>query len=480
MKVLLINPPPAKDVRIVREGRCMQRQEAWGTSWAPLTLAIVAALLRDSGFSVALKDCPDERIDFPGLKKIIRGFRPGLIIVNTSTPSIKGDLRVAALSKEINPAIKTIFFGIHVTVLAGEIFNKNPVVEFIAAGEPEFVLRDFAVALRDGKPLSRVRGLIYRLKEKIVYNERMPFIEDLDELPFPAWDLVNIDRYRLPIKKRRFLLVLTKRGCPRSCGFCASGAYYGKKPRLRSWKRVVEEIKHVRGLYGVNDFLFWSEDAISDRQQIYDISKALAKEAPGTRWVCNGRVDMVDEGLLRVMKEGGCWMIGYGIESGSQRVLDLMGKNIRIEDMERAVMFTKKAGIEVTGHVITGYPGEKEEEALETIRLLKRLELDYAQVYCCVPFPGSLLYEEAMRSGWITSSDWEKFEQNFSVLDTPSLSRRQVMELREKVIRAFYLRPSTILKMLRKIRSGKEMVSLFAFAARYFADWARRPGRFLL
>ena len=118
-------------------------------------------------------------------------------------------------------------------------------------------------------------------------------IGNLDDLPYPAWDLVNIEGYRLPITNRPFLLVSPGRGCPYPCKFCAASVYYGAKPRLKSWEKVVAEIKHVRKTYGINDFLFWSENSIVDREQIYNISKGLEREVPGVRWVCNGRVDII-------------------------------------------------------------------------------------------------------------------------------------------------------------------------------------------
>jgi len=474
MNILLVNPPAVDNVKIVREGRCMQRQEAWGTSWAPLTLAISAAILRDAGFTTLLKDCSNDDIDFDGLRCIIQEFRPEVVIVNTSTPSIDGDVQVAAFIKEIDKNIKTIFFGIHVTALPERILNENPDVEFIANGEPEYTIREFARAVKEKKPMREVKGLIYRDGDNIRYNEKRSFIDNLDELPDPAWDLVNINGYRLPITNRPFLLVLTSRGCPHSCTFCAARTFYGTKPRLRSGQRIVSEIKYVKDRYGINDFLFWSENGIIGKQHMLDICHRLAEEAPGVRWVCNARVDMVDEGLLKTMKKAGCWMIGYGVESGAQRILEKMKKNVTVQGIERAIYITKKSGIEVTAHVIIGYPGETKNDILNTLTLLKKWDPDYIQVYCCVPFPGSPLYDEVLRSGWLSSTDWAMFEQNFSVVNTPQLSDKEVMALRERIIKSFYLNPCKIVKTLLKIRSPREILFFLSFAKKYFASWANK------
>ena len=472
MNVLIVNPPAVENIKIVREGRCMQRQEAWGTSWAPLTLAIIAAILRDNGFGVDIKDCSNDGISFEQLGGIIKEFSPKLVIANTSTPSIDSDLTLAGAIKQIDKDIKTVFFGIHPTALPEDVFNSNEDVELIASGEPEYTLRDLAIAIRDESELSNVKGLIYRNENsEIVYNEKRPFIDDLDELPFPAWDLVNIQGYRLPITNKPFLLILTGRACPYPCTFCAAGTFYGKKPRLRSWQRIVEEMKYVRDNYQVDEFLFWSENSVVDKKHITDIAHGIENEIPGVRWVCNGRVDQVDEELLGTMKKAGCWMIGYGIEAGTQRVLDLMKKNVKVEEIGRAVKLTKKVGIEITGHVIVGYPGETKEDILATLNLVKKLDLDYIQVYCCVPFPGSELYEQAKEQGWIISDDWSMFEQNFSILTTEKLSADEVMQIREKIIKNFYLNPLKILKTIIKIRSFREVGFFASFVLKYFKSW---------
>jgi len=230
-------------------------------------------------------------------------------------------------------------------------------------------------------------------------------------------------------------------------------------------------MKYVRDNYQVDEFLFWSENSVVDKKHITDIAHGIENEIPGVRWVCNGRVDQVDEELLGTMKKAGCWMIGYGIEAGTQRVLDLMKKNVKVEEIGRAVKLTKKVGIEITGHVIVGYPGETKEDILATLNLVKKLDLDYIQVYCCVPFPGSELYEQAKEQGWIISDDWSMFEQNFSILTTEQLSAEDVMKIREKIIKSFYLNPFKILKTIIKIRSFREIGFFASFALKYFKSW---------
>jgi radical SAM superfamily enzyme YgiQ (UPF0313 family) len=185
-------------------------------------------------------------------------------------------------------------------------------------------------------------------------------------------------------------------------------------------------------------------------------------------------VDNVDLELLTKIKKAGCWMIGYGIESANQGVLDSVKKGIDIEDTARAVRLSREAGLEVVAHCIIGFPRDTRETILETIEFVKKLNIDYAQFYCAVPFPGSEFYKEAKDKGWIGSSDWRMFEQNFSVLNTPNLSAKEIMQLRNFAYRSFYFRPRVIFKIARQIKTIPQVVNL-AKGAVDFLGWIYSP-----
>lgn len=472
MNILLLNPPAPGGLKIVREGRCMQRLEAWGTSWPPLTLALMAAILRERGFTVRIIDGPVGGYAFNQLAEEIKIFKPHLLVVNTATPSITSDLKIAGLTKEINPAIKTIFFGIHVTALPRETFSENSEVEFLAVGEPEDTVRDFALAVKNNETFEKIPGLAWRKNGEIIFNGPRPLMENLDELPPPAWDLIDVKKYCVPIKGNPFLLVLISRGCPYSCNFCAARIFYGSRARLRSPEKIVSEIKYFKEKFGVRDYLFWAENSTASQKQLYEISQRLIADEVGVSWVCNGRVDLVDEDLLKMMKKAGCWMIGFGVESGSQKILDLMQKKIKLTDIVQAVTFARKTGLEVTAHVIIGYPGETRTDVGQTLKFLKKLDPDYLQVYCAVPFPGSPLFEQARKNKWLVTADWSRYEQNYSVIRTEQLSEREVMKLRKKMILNFYLRPGKILKTILKIKNPLNFFKLFFWAKDYFILWA--------
>jgi radical SAM superfamily enzyme YgiQ (UPF0313 family) len=447
MRAHLINPPAARGVDIVREGRCMQRAGAWTAVWAPISLATIAAVLEKEGVECRLDDCIIEGIGADTLLERARSFRPDVFVVNTATPSIVSDLGLADDLKKEFPGSFIIAIGIHVTALPEESLRMATGLDAVVRGEPELTVREVVMALREGGTVAGLSGLSTRDNERICHGpDREP--ADLDALPIPAWHLVRTGLYRLPFSNRPFLLIGTSRGCPFNCMFCADPTYYGRKLRTRSPARIVEELRTVRDKYGIKDFLFWSESFTLRRDWTVSVLEEIIAADLGIRFVVNSRADHVDPELLALLEKAGCWMIGFGLESGVRKTLDLMNKKLKVEDNVNAVTWSSRAGLRVTAHMVLGYPGETEAEVNETIEFARSLPLDFAQFYCAVPFPGSALFKMAKEKGWLDDEPWERFEQNFCVLSTPELSSEKVMELRRQAYRKFYGRPSLVWKVL--------------------------------
>ena len=447
MRAMMINPPAAAGVNMVREGRCMQRAGAWTAVWAPISLATIAAVLSREGIQCRLDDCIIEGVNTAGVLARAREFKPDLIVINTATPSIESDLDLATTLKAELPNAVTIAIGIHVSALPRESLALAPGLDAVVIGEPELTVRDAALAARDKKPISGIPGIGVRGKQKTPAPAREP--ADLDALPMPAWDLVKTDLYRLPFSGRPFLLLGTSRGCPYTCRFCADAAYYGRRLRVKSPGRIVAELQTARDKYRVSDFLFWAESFTLRREWTQAVLEEIIRADLGIRFVCNSRADHVDPGLLELLRRAGCWMIGFGLESGNQGILDIMGKNITVEQNRQAVLWAKAAGLQVTAHLALGYPGETAETIADTIRFARRLPLDYAQFYCVVPFPGSRMFQLCLDQELFIDEPWERFEQNFSIISTPELSAAEVMAWRSRAYRSFYLRPSRVWRVLR-------------------------------
>lgn len=470
MKVYLINPPAVNGVEMVREGRCMQRKGAWTAVWSPISLALCAAVLEKRGFEVKLSDCIVEKIDDLKLSQQVKSFNPDFVVINTSTPSVENDLKICSLVKKINRQIKTAVFGIHVTALAEESFRVSNGLDFVIRGEPEYTVLELAESIRDKKSFDSVPGITWKKGKKIKTNKDRPWIQNLDELPFPAWHLINKDNYIMPFTDKPFFLVATGRGCPYRCTYCADHAYYGRMLRLRSAKSVVDELEHNQKTFSVNDFLFWTESFTINQNFAEQVCDEIIKRGIKIRWVCNSRVDNVNLRLLKKFKKAGCAMIGFGIESGNQTILDNIHKGTTLKQAQQAVAFAHQAGLEVTGHCVIGLPGETSETIQQTVQFSKDLQLDFVQFYCAVPFPGSDFYQQAVQNNWIISHDWMKYEQNFSVVSYDNLSADEIMRLRQKAYKSFYLRPKIIFQTVLRLRSPREILS-FVSMSKSFIDW---------
>jgi len=470
MKILLINPPSPGDYPFTREGRCMQREGVWTTVWPPMSLCTMGAILRESEFEVRINDCPSEGINLEGLKVILENYVPDLLIFSASTPSINHDSTIPAVVKQVLPKVKVAVFGIHVGTLPDDTFKTTPGLDFILRGEPEFTALELAKNLSSGADLESVTGLSFDGDGEIKHNPERGFYPELDEVPFPAWDLVDLNNYTLPFSGRRFLMVMSSRGCPFDCTFCVAQSYYGKKVRKRSAERIVDEIEYNIREFGIDDFFFWSESFTIIKKNIHELCDEIIRRNLKIKWVCNSRVDSIDLQVLEKMKQAGCWMISYGIESGDQGILDRAKKKISLEQVEKAVKLTREVGFQMAGHFVLGLPGETEETLKKTAELSRKLDLDYAQFYCASPWPGSRFYDEAKREGWLNTDDWDKYEQSNAVVDYPGLSAERMMELRDKMVKSFYFRPAIIWKTLKKMRSPGEMKNFLGMVKAYL-NW---------
>ncbi len=470
MRAHLINPPAHQGVDMVREGRCMQRAGAWTAVWPPISLATIAAVLEADDVDVRLDDCIIEKVSKQGLLQRARDFGADLFVINTATPSIDSDLALADDLRREFPQAIIAAIGIHVTALPEDSLTAAPGLDVIIRGEPELTARELARAQRDGNPIAGLAGTTVKNGDEIITGPDAQ-MADLDELPPPAWDHVKRELYCMPFTDHPFLLIGTSRGCPFHCRFCADPTYYGHKLRTKSPGRIVAELRTARERWGVRDFLFWSESFTLKRDWTMEVLDAIIDADLDLRFVVNSRSDHVDPELLARLKKAGAWMIGYGIESGSQRVLDLMNKNIKVADNLNALARAREAGLKTTAHMVLGYPGETVETIKQTIDFACAAPLDYAQFYCASAFPGSELYQKARDAGWIEAgAPWERFEQNYALISTPELSATEVMAWRGRAYRRFYSRPGRIYRVLRD-EVGVRGAPRFARMALSFLGW---------
>jgi anaerobic magnesium-protoporphyrin IX monomethyl ester cyclase len=472
MKIYLINPPAPE--KYIREGRCMQRSGIWSTLWPPHSLALCAAVLEHEKCIVRLTDCSAENLSIEGLREKFASFGPDLVVTSTATPSIDQDLQSLTALREAFPGLRTAAFGTHVSALTDEIFKACPELDFVIRGEPEYALRDLVAALGEGKGADGITGLSHRKGGEIVHEPERPWIENLDDMPFPAWHLIDRANYTLPLSGRPFLTVFSARGCPFGCTFCADEIYYGKKMRTRSASRIVDEIEYDIKRFGVRDFLFWTESFTNRRDLVLEIIDELKRRRLAIKWYCNSRVDNVDRELLQAMKASGCEKISFGIESFSAQVLKRIHKGTTPEQSIEAVRLAHSVGLEVIAHCILGLPGDTEESMEDTVRQICSLPVDYAQFYAAAPFPGTELYRQALENGWIDQEErnWKNFEQGSQILTIEGLSAGAVNEARNRAFERFYFRPVVLWRVFRSfIREGRP--AMLMRLGKEFLSWMR-------
>jgi anaerobic magnesium-protoporphyrin IX monomethyl ester cyclase len=431
IRFLLLNPPA--ESAYVKEGRCQHRAAVFSSVYPPMTLAYMASMLRGRA-DVLLLDGIGSRMPLDEVKARFREFKPDYVVCNTTTPTFLNDMRVLGELKKVHDC-RVFVYGVHATALWRRVLEHEP-VDGVVIGEPELTVSELAE-----KDLSGVKGIAFKRDGEVVKNPEREFM-DLSMLPPPAWDLVDLSNYRVPVYGSKYVLVTTGRGCPFGCSFCVSHPYYGRTYRRRRVGDIINEVKYALSL-GVRDFFFFAETFTLDKGHVLELCDALISEGINVRWLCNSRVDTVDGEMMSKMREAGCWMISFGLESSSQKILDNVNKGVKVEDSRKAVESAHKAGLAAVGHFIFGLPGETKQTVEDTIRFSLELPLDFAEYYVATPFPGSRLYDELEdRLGEV---GWDSFEYATNIISTDI----DLAAARSRAYRRFYLRPRTASNMLR-------------------------------
>lgn len=475
MKTFLLNPTLQGKPRYIREGRCMQKASSWATAWPPVSLAILGALAKTWG-EVRLVDGNVEKITTDGLLKdirgFVRGFAPALVVINTGFPSINDDMDAARAIKEAFPAVKVLAFGVYFTLLEKEGFSRYPFLDFAITGEPEETFAELAEALHKGNSgFSDIKGIIYKEGNDVRQTPPRPFLADLDRLPHPDRGLLKNDRYRLPHNNRRYTLVNTARGCPHRCSFCIVASYYGDTVRRHSIPYILDELRECTRELGIRDFLFWEEAFTLDKKYLLDFCRALTDERLSVGWAATTRAGSLDEEIVVAMKKAGCSLIGLGIESASQEILDRANKKQTLDEVKKAMALCKKHALATMGHFIFGLPGETRETAGATIRFMLGLGLDYMQCYCAVPYPKTGIGAEAKAKGWLRARDWSQYDfGGSSIMCTDTMSNEEVDGFRSRAFTSFYFRPLYIIK---RLFAGMSILQLPRIAN--FRKWMKLP-----
>jgi anaerobic magnesium-protoporphyrin IX monomethyl ester cyclase len=459
MKVLLINPPqlfyPGSDPPAGN---------------LPLGLMYVAAVLERAGYKMEILDAfmtdaaflkvgdtLEVGMPYGKIREEIRRRKPDIVgIASPFTCQAENAIRVGNIVKEVDPNILTVVGGPHVTAVPVEFLEEAKNIDIAVVGEGEYTMLDIVKCVEGAKQIGDVQGIAYRQEDGTVkQNALRPFIEDLDELPYPAYHLVDMEQYLNPKRieyrsfKDRAVSMITSRGCPFNCNFCSVHLHMGKMFRANSVDYVIKHIEYVINKFGVKTIFFEDDNLTFDMKRFEAICDKIIEKGIRVNWETpNGiRADYLTLNLLKKMKRSGCQSVFFGIESGDQCVLDnIIGKSLNLKKVVNVAKMCKDIGLRTAAFYIIGFPGEKKENMLKTVELALRLKRDFdvgMLLHVATPSLGTRLYEECVKKGYIrenlTSRSFAEVRQTrgLPLIGTEDFTPSEVKDIAAMAVRRY-------------------------------------------
>lgn len=429
----------------------------------PLGLASVAAYARNDTEILPIHDGNFSHDYLADLRRLVETHKPDLVGFSAFTPFVRKAMEGIKLVKSIDPSILTVLGGPHATVLPEKSLEKCQDLDVIARDEGEVTFREIIL----GTPFKDMPGIVWRDEGRIRRNPVRPYMTNLDDLPYPAYDLLPQfpHGYRPHPPKstgRAWTSAMWSRGCPFKCTYCTREASFGLQFRCNSVDYVLRLLRELHDKWGIEEITFYDDVFTLNQKKTLALVEAMTPEKLGfaLSWDCETRVDLVSEKLLHAMARAGCRSIAYGVEHGVF-IKEIKGGNASIEVCENAIRWTHEAGIESVGYFMIGLPRETPETVQKTIDFAKKLNVSYAQFAITSPYPGNELYREAIASGLKDLDDnWENFVYAGSgaftapVLTSQSLSREDLTHWKNVAYKEFYFRPAYVLQRIRRALSS--------------------------
>lgn len=456
MKVLLINPVDKNT--IVADNPPFIDEERGANP--PLGLLYLAAYLRqNSGHKVEVLDAQLENIEYERLPDIVREKSPDIVGITAMTFTLPDVLETARAVKSVSGDIKVVLGGPHASIYPAQTANLRE-VDFVVSGEGEKLFLELVNNIHNRNHLNSLKGIYFKDGGGVKGEGHSDFIQDLDNLPFPARDMVPYKKYTSILSLRNPVTTMfTSRGCPFNCNFCCR-PHMGRKFRQRCAENVVDEIAACKSM-GIEEFLIYDDTFTIDKERVLQICNGIIERRLDIIWDIRARVDTVDEEVLKKLKTANCVRIHYGVEAGTDKILKVLNKGITLKDAENAFKLTRKYGISTLAYFMIGSPTETREDILETISFAKKLSPDYVHITLTTPFPGTDLYKMALEEKIYPEDYWRNFAINpskkaVSKYWEKELSKEELFTLLDKFYKDFYGRPNYIIKQILKIRSLKD------------------------
>lgn len=473
MKILLINPPynienyygKLRDLAFI---------------FPPVGLTYLAAYSRQAGHQVAIYDFQVEARNF---EDFLKEFAPDLIGITCQTALFYNTLDLAKKIKNILPQVPIMVGGVHASYRPKDFFESSSDIDVVVRGEGELTLMDLISHYEVENPsLSAIDGITYRDSGQIISNQDRKLIDNLDNLPMPAVDLLPLEKYR--VSPDNYLggkvgLISTSRGCPFGCIFCACKEAFNRTYRDRNLDMVFKEIEYYLVNYKITE-LFVMDDCFGlDRKRAIEFCKGMIERGYNKKllWWCQIRVDLVDKELLTYMRDAGCQIVSFGIESGVQRILDKISKRVTLDQIRKAVKLVNEVGVEPRGSFILGLPTETFKDSLQTIYFALSLPLKQAKFGLATPYPGTELWNIALAEGQVkdVGEDWNRFTQmaaytKFNPSYIPKGRKASELILLQKLANiSFYFKPSVVWMFFGRIKSFEDFKYFLKSVFKFFA-----------
>jgi len=476
MKILMLNPPFLP--RYSRSSRSPATTKG-GTFYYPYFLAYCCGVLEKEGFNVKLIDAIAKGWSHEQVVEFAKKFKPDLVVIDTSTPSIYNDVEIGEKIKDVLSTAHITLVGTHPTALPEETLTLSSKIDSICRGEYDYTVADLVSAIEKGKSLKTVDGLSYRKGKEIIHNKPRKFIINLDELLFVSEVYkkhLNIKDYFYASVTHPEVTILSARGCPYSCSFC--NIPFKASYRARSPENVVDEFEFIQNeLPEVKEVMIEDDTFPISKTRTIKICNLLMKRKIRLKWSCNARVN-TDFETLKKMKKAGCRLLCVGFETPEQKVLDNVHKKTTKDLQLKFMKDANKVGLLVNGCFVLGLQGDTEETIRRTIEFAKELNPDTAQFYPIMVYPSTEAYGWAKENGYLTTNDFSKWVTkeglHTTTVSRPELSAKRLVELCDEARREFYLRPSYILSKLKQIITRPREAKRILIGARTLSKYIFR------
>ena len=462
--ILLVNPPTA--LGIYEHSRVKV-----GMSTAPfITLASLAGSVAAAGHGVSILDLMVEPEPIQAYRSRLAAMSPDFVGITFTTPLYSDARRLAGIAREVLPGATVVAGNVHATTFPEDVLRNG--FDLVVLGEGERTVQE----ITSGRPWREIPGVAFLEGDTFVSTGRRPLIENLDDLPLPAWELFDLSRYHAPhIAARRNPVgyMETSRGCNHHCFYCSQTIFW-HSIRFKSPERVVSEMLRMLDL-GFREIHMKDNNFTADIERAKTICRMLLDRGFDAPWALPTGVNVhdVDEEFFDLARKAGCYQVAFGIESGDEQILKGVNKPQSLEKMRKAVRMADRAGLETLGNFMLGLPGETEETMQKTIDFAVSLPLTYAKASMTLPFPASVLYEQVKRDGRLLSEDWDRYNFHYTcdVWKHENLDWGTIRRYYNRFHRRFYFRPSFIWKrFLRGVRTGQLLLDARAALSNKWSD----------